>query len=160
MQDNARVQRRGDANFVQKSCKKLQNFWKSGTPRTQKNAWTRPACAVHASRRRRELAESALHSDPKKASVQRRNHTNFAPNSREKIAKLLEIRHAPRTKKCMDPASVRCACFTTSPRVGRVSIAFGRCQQLTPPESRKIWSFRKKSKNISCVFLLLFFLLF
>ena len=37
---------------------------------------------------------------------------------------------------------------------------YGRCQQLTPPESRKIWSFRKKSKNISCVFLLLFFLLF
>ena len=36
----------------------------------------------------------------------------------------------------------------------------GRCQQLTPPESRKMWSFRKKSKNISCVFLLLFFFFF
>ena len=37
MQDNARVQRRDHANFAQKSCKKLQNFRKSGTPRAQKN---------------------------------------------------------------------------------------------------------------------------
>ena len=43
---------------------------------------------------------------------------------------------------------------------GHMLFWYGRCQQLTPPESRKIWSFRKKSKNISCVFLLLFFYFF
>ena len=45
-----------------KNCKIVGN----PARRAQKNAWTRPACAVHASQCRRELAESALHSDPKK----------------------------------------------------------------------------------------------
>ena len=44
--------------------------------------------------------------------------------SREKFAKCPEIRHAPRTKNCVHSASVRCAYFTTSLRVYRVSIAF------------------------------------
>ena len=44
--------------------------------------------------------------------------------SREKFAKFPEIRHAPRTKNCVHSASVRCAYFTTSLRVDRVSIAF------------------------------------
>ena len=46
-------------------------------------------------------------------------------------------------------------CVISTPRG-----CFGRCQQLTPPESRKMCSCRKKSKNISCVFLLLFFYFF
>ena len=45
-------------------------------------------------------------------------------------------------------------------REGHMLFWYGRCQQLTPPESRKMWRFRKKSKNISCVFLLLFFYFF
>ena len=45
-------------------------------------------------------------------------------------------------------------------REGHMLFWYGRCQQLTPPESRKMWSFRKKSKKISCVFLLLFFYFF
>ena len=53
---------------------------------------------MNASRRRRELAESVLHSDPKKqaSSVE---ITNFAPNSREKIAKFPKIFGAPRAEK-------------------------------------------------------------
>ena len=47
-------------------AKSLQNFRKSGTPRAQKNACNRPACAAHTSQRRREITESELHSDPTK----------------------------------------------------------------------------------------------
>ena len=40
-----------------------------------------------------------MHSDPKKANVQRRDHANFAPNSREKIANFRKIFGAPRAEK-------------------------------------------------------------
>ena len=51
-QDHSRVQRRDHAKLAQKSGKKLQNFQKSGTPRAQRIACTRPACAAHTSQRR------------------------------------------------------------------------------------------------------------
>ena len=56
--------------------------------------------------------------------------------------------------ECTHPREWICVCLRRHTTVN------GRCQQLTPPESRKMCSFRKKSKNISCVFLLLFFYFF
>ena len=47
-------------------AKILQNFRKSGTPRAQRIACTRPACVAHTSQRRRVSIDSILHSDPKK----------------------------------------------------------------------------------------------
>jgi len=45
-------------------------------------------------------------------------------------------------------------------REGHMLFWYGRCQQLTPPESRKMWSFRKKSKKNFMWFPSVVFLLF
>ena len=76
----------------------------------------------------------------KKLCVWRRIRAKFASAALEFLANFSRLWRAARS---------RCIVFTD-----------GRCQQLTPPESRKIWSFRQKSKNISYVFLLLFFFTF
>ena len=47
-----------------------------------------------------------MHSDLKKANVQRRDHANFAPNSREKIANFPKIFGALRAQKMRHSASV------------------------------------------------------
>ena len=71
------------------------------------------------------------------------------------MAKFPEIRHAPRTKKCVHPSIVSCAYFTTSLRVDRVSIAFiseknqrpasGSQKILRPTRAKELQSFRKFS---------------
>ena len=60
------------------------------------------------------LTESDMCPNAKKVRVWRRCHANFAPNSREKIAKFLEIRRAARTKNCVHSVSNHCACCNTS----------------------------------------------
>ena len=100
MQDNARVQRRDDANFAQKSREKLAKIPEiRNAPRT-KIACIRPACAAHAAQRRYALNERARNTfKSEKESVQRRDHANFAPNSREKNFEVSEkFRRAARTK--------------------------------------------------------------
>ena len=65
---------------------------------------------------------------------------------------------------CFIPGKYRSLYWDSKSYRRRKSLVFcidiGRCQQLTPPESRKMWSFRRKSKNISCVFFCCFFTFF
>ena len=80
-------------------AKILQNFGKSGTPRAQKLH----ALGQRSLRILHNVAESSSSQHciqiQKKESVQRRNHANFAPNSREKTCKIFEkFRRATRTK--------------------------------------------------------------
>ena len=108
MQDNARFQRRDHAKLAQKSCKKLENFQKSGTPRAQKNACTRRSWAVHTSQRRWVMTESALHnnlhSDPKKTNVQRRvpiTHIWSKPHLQQVPQVLASLTQAYASDKCL-----------------------------------------------------------
>ena len=50
-----------------------------------------------------------MHSDLKKANVQRRDHANFAPNSREKIANFRKNFGAPRAEKLRELGQRCCA---------------------------------------------------
>ena len=67
-QDNARVQRRDDANVAQKTRENFAKFPEiRHAPRAHKQfACTRPARAARTLQRRGELIDSALHTDPKK----------------------------------------------------------------------------------------------
>ena len=72
------------------------------------------------------------------AGVQRRAHAYSAQKFVRKVCKIPEIRHAPRTNKCKNSASVRCAYCTASLRVDRVSIAFSSEKSARPAsKSRK-----------------------
>ena len=106
------VQHRHHANFAPNSCEKIaespENF---GAPRTQK---FRKLGQRGCEKRRRSLklfSELACVLMQDKARVQRQDDATFAQNSREKIAKFPEIRHAPRTKiVCTRPT---CAVHTS-----------------------------------------------
>ena len=101
MQDKARVKRRDDANFAQKSHEKFAKFPEiRHAPRT-KITCTRPACALLTPQRRSELVESALHLDlKKKASSAGIMQILRLLNSREKkkIKVFEKFRRAARTK--------------------------------------------------------------
>ena len=69
-------------------AKNLQNFRKSGTPRAPKNCvQTSSVCCTYFTMSLGSHRVS-IASRSEKECVQRRDHANFAPNSREKIAKL------------------------------------------------------------------------
>ena len=67
--------------------------------------YERELCMIH------DVAEcqASIAFRSEKASVQRRNHTNFAPNSREKIAKFPKIFGAPRAEKLRELDQRGCA---------------------------------------------------
>jgi hypothetical protein len=102
MQDNARVQRRDDANFAQKSREKFAKFPEiRHAPRTKTqcvhSASSSFAAHTFTTSLRVDRVSIAFRSE--KERVQRRDHANFAPNSREKIAKSPKIFGAPRAQK-------------------------------------------------------------
>ena len=106
----ARVKCRDHANLPRKSHEIIANFRKFGAPRAEKfleisqHALCEPKNVVAA------FKGVVSTSKCEKVRVWRRCHASFAPNSREEIAKFLEIRRAARTKTaCTRPAS-RCAC--------------------------------------------------
>ena len=100
--------------LAQKSCEKIAEVPEiRHAPRT-KVASTRP-CAAH------YYFTTSLRVDPvslafrsEKESVQRRDHANFAPNSREKIAESPENFGAPRTQKLRKLGQRGCAKRRTS----------------------------------------------
>ena len=77
----------------------MQNFRKSGTPRAQRIACTRPACAAHTLKTSLRVDRVSIAFRSEKESVQRRDHANFAPNSRERIATFPKNFGAPRAEK-------------------------------------------------------------
>ena len=84
VQDNARVQRRDDANFAQKPREIFSKFPEiRHAPRTE-IACTRPACALHYSTTSLRVDRVIIAFRSEKESVRRQNHATFAPNSREK----------------------------------------------------------------------------
>ena len=92
------------ANFLRENrANFLQNFRKSGTPRAQRIACTRPACApcaYNTTSPRDDRVIIAFGSE--KEIVQRRDYANFASNShnsRERIAKFPKKFGAPRAQK-------------------------------------------------------------
>ena len=92
----ASTSRKFCAKIARKVCKIPEIRHASRT----KLACIRPACAAHAAQRRCALNERARNTfKSEKASVQCRGHANFAPNSREKIAKLPKNFGAPRARK-------------------------------------------------------------
>ena len=116
MQDNARVQRRDDANLAQKSGEKFAKFPEiRHAPRTE-IARTRPACAAHTSQRRRECIESVLHSDSKRKASSVGITQILPPNSRERNFKVSENFGAPRAQKLRELGQRGCANHRTSLR--------------------------------------------
>ena len=99
--------RKSSAKVARNNCKISRNF---NAPRAEKLL----QISQHALRELKNVAE-ALHrvgsaSKCEEVRVWRRWHANFAPNSREKIAKFPEIRRAARTKNCVHSANKECAC--------------------------------------------------
>ena len=90
-------------------AKNLQNFRKSGTPRAQKicvhSASVR--CAYFTTSLRVDRVSIACRSE--KESVQRRDHANFARNSRERIAKFPKNFGAPRAENLRELGPRGCA---------------------------------------------------
>ena len=100
MQDNARAQRRDDANFAQKSREKFAklNFGNPARPAPKNCVHSANLCCAYSTTSLRvDRVSIAFRSE--KESVQHRDHANFAPNSREKNFKVSEkFRRAARTK--------------------------------------------------------------
>ena len=105
--DHARVQRRDDAIFSQKSREKICKI--SGNPArsAHKNCVhsTSVRCAFLTTSLRVDRVSNAFRSE--KESIQRRDHANFAPNSREKKMQNPRNFSARRAHKtCVNSASV------------------------------------------------------
>ena len=94
-------------------AKSLQNFRKSGAPRAQKLR----ALGQRALRILHNVAESSSSQrciQVRKKSAQRRDRANFAPNSRERIAKSPKNFGAPRAQKLREVGQRCCANLRTS----------------------------------------------
>ena len=107
-QDNARVQRRDDANVAQKTRKK---FAKSPeirhAPRAHKQfACTRPARAARTLQRRGELIDSALHTDPKKKACSVGITQILRPTRAKKMQNPRKFSARRARKSCVNSASV------------------------------------------------------
>ena len=108
--EQARVRRCDHANFAPKSREKITKFPEFRRAARTKSACIRPASAAHTQRNVAEVhrVENAFRFE--KARVQRREHANLAPKSREKVPKILKIFGAPRAQKI---ACTRPVCAAT-----------------------------------------------
>ena len=105
---------RDEANFAQHSREKIANFRKSGTPRAKKTCVHSASvrCACFTTSLRVDRVSIAVRSE--KESVPRRDHANFAPNSRERIVKSPKNFGAPRAQKLRELDQRGCANCRTS----------------------------------------------
>ena len=99
MHDCARVQRREHTKFAQKIRRNFAKFWKiRHGPRSKKCMRLASVRCANCTMSLRVDRVSIAFRPEKKESVERRNHANFAPNSREKNCKVFEKFGATRTK--------------------------------------------------------------
>ena len=110
MQDNARVQRRDDANFAQKSREKFAKFSEIRHAPRIKKLRALGQRALHNSRNvAAALNEIQRLFKAEKVRVRRRDHANFALKSREKNCEIPGILAHRAHKICVHSANVGCA---------------------------------------------------
>tara|TARA_B100001142_G_scaffold3311_1_gene3439 strand:+ start:63 stop:440 length:378 start_codon:yes stop_codon:yes gene_type:complete len=96
---------------------KFAKFRKSGTPRAQKlRAPSQRALQILHNLAERLLGQHCIQIRIKLSSVQRRDHADFAPNSRERIAKFPKKIGMPRAQKLREVGQRCCAKHRTSLR--------------------------------------------